>query len=268
MNKKFKLPKTVYKYRSWDDKFHKKVLKENQLYMAALRQFNDPFDGRIPTKFELLNTDEKKWQYAFKMCEGRESIFNKNGLTIESESKRIFNELKNSMNLIQGSYSEIEWERNNKYYGVLSLSKRWNSILMWSHYADSHKGYCIGFNGELLQKFNHLSRGGFVNYTDDYPEISPLDDDVYRIWEQWNNKAKEWEYEEEYRIIWGLEKPMENSERILRFPDSFVNEVIIGISASEKTEKEILDICYRKGFPVYKAKAEKFKFNLIKERIH
>src|SRR3954471_5525958 len=30
--------------------------------------------------------------------------------------------------------------------GVLSLSERWNSVLMWSHYADNHRGVCIEFD--------------------------------------------------------------------------------------------------------------------------
>src|SRR5262249_27556412 len=28
--------------------------------------------------------------------------------------------------------------------GILSLSERWDSLLMWSHYADSHRGLAIG----------------------------------------------------------------------------------------------------------------------------
>ena len=30
--------------------------------------------------------------------------------------------------------------------GVLSLSERWDSLLMWSHYADSHRGFAIGLS--------------------------------------------------------------------------------------------------------------------------
>lgn len=31
--------------------------------------------------------------------------------------------------------------------GILSLSERWDSILMWSHYAISHKGFALGIDG-------------------------------------------------------------------------------------------------------------------------
>lgn len=31
-------------------------------------------------------------------------------------------------------------------YGVLCFSRKWNDILMWSHYADNHRGICLGFD--------------------------------------------------------------------------------------------------------------------------
>ena len=37
--------------------------------------------------------------------------------------------------------SLLRSEKNNIH--ICSLSKTYNSILMWSHYADSHKGCCI-----------------------------------------------------------------------------------------------------------------------------
>lgn len=45
---------------------------------------------------------------------------------------------------------QVEDEINNlKSFGVVSFSKRNDSILMWSHYADSHKGFCIGFHTKI-----------------------------------------------------------------------------------------------------------------------
>jgi len=38
-------------------------------------------------------------------------------------------------------------------YGVLCFSRRWNNILMWSHYADGHKGICLGFDGPMSSRW-------------------------------------------------------------------------------------------------------------------
>src|ERR1035441_3016297 len=31
-------------------------------------------------------------------------------------------------------------------YGLLCFSEEWNNILLWSHYADQHRGVCLGFD--------------------------------------------------------------------------------------------------------------------------
>jgi hypothetical protein len=49
----------LYKYRNWTDENHKKMLKENELFFASPRSFNDPFDCKIPVNFSILNTNEK-----------------------------------------------------------------------------------------------------------------------------------------------------------------------------------------------------------------
>ncbi len=30
--------------------------------------------------------------------------------------------------------------------GIYSLSKSYNENLMWTHYANKHRGYCLGFD--------------------------------------------------------------------------------------------------------------------------
>lgn len=36
-------------------------------------------------------------------------------------------------------------------YAFMSVSKNPVSNLMWSHYADSHKGFCIEFTSEFMK---------------------------------------------------------------------------------------------------------------------
>ncbi|MBL7103181.1 MAG: DUF2971 domain-containing protein [Bacteroidales bacterium] len=40
------------------------------------------------------------------------------------------------------------FKKQNDHYGILSLSAKWDNILIWGHYAEKHKGFCIGFNEE------------------------------------------------------------------------------------------------------------------------
>lgn len=48
-----KCPRVLYKYRTWNDANHKKVLNENSLYMASPRKFDDIKDCRVPQNSHL-----------------------------------------------------------------------------------------------------------------------------------------------------------------------------------------------------------------------
>ncbi len=50
------IPQPLYKYRQWiepcvDSQYQKRVLTDNEVYLASADQFNDPFDAAIPFKF-------------------------------------------------------------------------------------------------------------------------------------------------------------------------------------------------------------------------
>ncbi|MBV9575704.1 MAG: DUF2971 domain-containing protein [Gammaproteobacteria bacterium] len=59
---------------------------------------------------------------------------------------RAFNE--RTFNMLANNQVYNEYVHNQ--LGILSLSSCNDSILMWSHYADFHKGFCIGFKTNSL----------------------------------------------------------------------------------------------------------------------
>lgn len=96
---------------------------------------------------------------------------------------------------------------------LCSLSKVNDSILMWSHYCYNHKGICIGLNidkvlesvppmfGELYSKPIVLE----VQYQDIIKRPNGYKQSFYY---QWRTKAKEWEYEQEVRLVIPNPSPM------------------------------------------------------------
>lgn len=54
---------------------------------------------------------------------------------------------------------EIMKDHYNQTLGILCFSKRWDDPVQWAHYADRHRGLCLGF--EIPDK--HLTK---VNYVD------------------------------------------------------------------------------------------------------
>ena len=47
----FKHPSILYKYRNWSNPLHQKILKENKIFLASPRDFEDIYDCNIPEKF-------------------------------------------------------------------------------------------------------------------------------------------------------------------------------------------------------------------------
>ena len=53
------------------------------------------------------------------------------GLALNRGDRRVLTSLKNDL---------------DNQYGLLCMSKDWTHPLLWSHYADSHRGLCLGFD--------------------------------------------------------------------------------------------------------------------------
>ena len=262
------LPEIIYKYRNWTSEFHKKVLTENQVFLSAPSDFNDPFDCRISKNHLLLDTPEKIEEFIEKGMREHFEYLMENGFDIENERNYLRKRLKD-LPKYQKEFEVINEEYTDKYLGVLSLSGRWDSILMWSHYGDFHKGYCIGFDEEKLRNSGLFGKGGNVSYDDKFPKIDPFDDDTPKTsFYQTHWKAKDWEYEEEYRLTkLFFDKPDEEPQRTVTFQEDCIREVIIGMKTSEEQKEEIIEICRNRKTPVFQAYKDSFEFKVKRQPI-
>ncbi len=106
------------------------------------------------------------------------------------------------------SLESNRYERLRNETWVCSLSKVYDSLLMWSYYGN-HKGVCIGLDMAKANKYLSQIRCGVqigsweleVQYKDiiEKPDYFRGAKDFYRY--QLSTKAKEWEYEQEVRLV-------------------------------------------------------------------
>jgi hypothetical protein len=94
-----------------------------------------------------------------------------------------------------------------KNQGVLSLAGQWNSPLMWSHYAEEHKGICIEYDVSL----SVCDPPRMVDYEGDRGIF--VSDIIRFVFEgavaakekieqkYFYMKASQWKYEEEWRYV-------------------------------------------------------------------
>jgi len=186
----------VFKYCKVD-KYTRENLDKDQLYFNKPRNFNDPYEGIFRFDIQDINLKHKLLRSLYQH-KYEELIGSKLPLDDLIEHTRIIymNQFLNEMRLC-------------------CMSCINDSILMWSHYADQHKGICIEFdvNHDMLFKI-----GAEVNYSEVIPTLKfQSHDDISddKIVEKYStsvptNKYIAWSYEKEYRLIRYLGEPTVN----------------------------------------------------------
>mgnify|MGYP000728277769 CR=1 FL=1 len=106
--------------------------------------------------------------------------------------------------LALGKAKERELTRYKLIGDSFSIAKEEEAVddLMWSHYGDYHKRFCIGFNEEKMRTCGLFGKGGSVTYSKEFPEINPMEQEHSMVtgFKQTHYKAEDWEYEKEYRL--------------------------------------------------------------------
>ena len=108
---------------------------------------------------------------------------------------------------------------------ICSLSKTYNNILMWSHYADSHKGCC--FELEVTSKEGIFETP--VQYVEKIGVVQGKDykDEAYQIL---SRKLKCWDYEKEIRFL----KEIPSNTRVSKFLHIKIIRIYLGCKMSSK----------------------------------
>ncbi len=205
-------PRVLYKYRSWDVEWHRNALRNRTVYFASPNQFNDPFDCRIYADYDSMS-DHQLMNIALsdpELVDRLISITRKYGHNVSRaqvleylRSPDWFSTFRSSL---QNGGDTVFAEARGTFLGIFSLTSVRDSILMWSHYSDQHRGFFIGYSvPHLMAAFEAISNVGNsipllkVQYARKYPHIVASDPEKDPKWvsEQFTTKFDGWEYEQE-----------------------------------------------------------------------
>ena len=145
---------------------------------------------------------------------------------------------------------------------ILSLTKKRNNLLMWSHYTNTYQGYVIGFDGNhefFHTKTDVFSKAMDVRYSKERPDMTkvstPFSSEI-NIEEAFNvllTKSDHWSYEEEVRMFAIPQKEhcvgFDNNNQplfLFKFPPEIIKEIILGYRLSNRLKKEIAEIVREK----------------------
>ncbi|ELM3717977.1 DUF2971 domain-containing protein [Aeromonas hydrophila] len=175
--------KTLYKYYSEQFDVIKHV-KKPAIKLSTTKSFNDPFEKKITNELSRILTRKLKLDLApiYKQVDDEEYI---------------------------KVYKEI-----SRNYGVVSLTETHRNILMWSHYASSHRGLCIGYKSDFLDildkidvryhAYSPIYQPQRVRYDYKRFDINQIEDEQTQfdlLIQEMMTKSDEWMYEKEHRCI-------------------------------------------------------------------
>lgn len=271
--------KKLYRYRAFNTIkggcFYDEL--NGRAVLSSPRYFNDPYDCELCFGLDITNSiiDRAMWislleDYFFLTYEQKdkilksdspvkavEDIVQESGYKFESDlSSIINNKLKECKDKIRNAI------------GVLCLSEKNDSMLMWSHYAKNHTGYCIEYVFE--ENDEYYDKLYCVRYVEDRYVIS--EEDVQSERKDWLYKAvcyksNVWEYEREWRIVvanFNMER--KNSRGILDLRKN-ISAFYLGSEVDENYEALIIRYGKENGIAVYKMERVPIAYKLKARRI-
>jgi len=225
-----KLSRFIFKYKELDPSNEtsvdriRDVLVKSRLWLSSPTDFNDPFD--TSAKLIAISTaGERRKRF--------NEILKIQGVKYKDREKKIRQLMKNPVDEWERQLRSI-YHKNIGNLGVVSFAGDPRNILMWSHYAQHHKGICIQF--EVARDFLTLSNALTVKYSKEYPVINWAKSDFAKSIEKVILRKHEgWSYEQEKRII-----RMGEAHNHLKFDPSAVVSIIFGCRTSNAS-REIIE---------------------------
>lgn len=234
----------------------KKMIDNSAIYLANPKVFNDPFDGCFAVNYKDDAQKEK-------IIEIAEAVYDKevsegNSPSIEKED--FLSQVANQISLDN--------------FRVSCLCKE-KSDLMWSHYADEHKGICLVYelepkdlndeyaknifydqnNGDCNPKVISASLiSGYINYSENKVQLELSDD--YRVAKKFSTieaiytKSKAWSYEKEFRISAVLDFGYGFADYpvYMKIRKECLKEVIFGIRLDNEYIEKIKELYISSGY--------------------
>ncbi|MFQ7593460.1 MAG: DUF2971 domain-containing protein [Acutalibacteraceae bacterium] len=213
----------LYKYYPFD-KIRLNSLVNNKIWLSTPEKYNDPFEFHFTLYPEVEEVARRTGTEHF-WVDIREEYNAKVAKKIE-ESKRKF--------------------------CLCCFSEEYKNILMWSHYAENHKGICVEYDFRNYRKVLYLEKVKYANDVVKFPQGG---------FEGFNRifctKALPWSYEHEWRLILNAEKAGEmNAPKI--------NRIFLGCEFDHTGElsENLKGFAQRKSIPLFQMKKSPTKYTL------
>ena len=206
-------------------------LLNDEIWASSFRNLNDPF--------EATYTDEI------------------------SKVLPIFNQVFNvNISDIQKNWKELMAFRDK--LGIYSLSTSDKDFpdneLMWAHYANSHKGFCIAYDVEKLEdseKFSLDVNRMTINYSEKPPQIEITDiKSPNFIIKLFGTKSPVWQYEKEIRLLY-------TNYGMKKYNPFALKAIYFGLNMDKQYQAQIIEKLENRDVKFYKMERKDKSYNLV-----
>lgn len=164
----------LYKYYSNESKYSLENLKNANISFSPLETLNDPYEGVGAYLLQVSDKGQKNNDY-----------------NINKLDKLITKKITGNL-----------YEENNFYYRVFCSSKNYNNTLLWSYYANEHKGFCVGYEEkDLLEITDEILD---IKYSNNMCIINEYSENTLK--ELLTTKYTDWSIENERRVLYKLKE--------------------------------------------------------------
>jgi len=163
----------------------------------------------------------------------------------------------------------------NSLIGALSLSEICDHELMWSHYAEEHKGFVVGFDSshtffnQQKSSSDELRHPRKIEYRDRPPVINLMKTTGAELFFV---KSSRWEYEAEWRMLLPLSEATKIIKKdpyaihLFKFPAQSVKKIILGARTTDRNKsivREILAEYEYSHIELYQAQLESSSYGIL-----
>ena len=216
------------------------------------------------TTNDLLNMSENDYSFSdfahsFGINDDSDEIGYTIGLSnmLQPENKENAEKAEQMLNFAKDALAQ----KLNETFKIGCLSTSSKNRLMWSHYADGHKGFCIEYDFKNCPK-DLLPLP--VIYSQKRPLIPwemALDQSaetkskcILQMTIGLLTKDKEWEYEDEWRLLLSS-----SEDSNIKIP---ISAIYLGAEISEENKKRVVEICNQKSIPVKQMVIDRGEYRL------
>ena len=198
-------------------------------YFASPLSFNDPFDCR--PNFELRGTRAQLIKYYEQLLARYKPELGRDARRAEARRRVTDPAFDPRLPVSMDGFRKMYHDTVTSRVGVLCLSEVHDDILMWAHYAESHRGVCLVFNP--AEPFFAAAQP--VHYREERPHVNPL----VHTHEQMLDaalftKSNHWSYEREWRIL-----QYKKGAGVYTVPAKALMQVVLGAEIAAENEVRI-----------------------------